>query len=109
MAAEGKTYRTAGEETHMAFSLFSRKKKTPAAGKKKSHPAQLSAAAKDVPEEAFVRFREGLAEGLSVNHKNLGDGYISRLDDNRVTILFGDKERTFDLRFLFMKGLLKAE
>ena len=85
------------------------KKKTPAAGKKKSHPAQLSAAAKDVPEEAFVRFREGLAEGLSVNHKNLGDGYISRLDDNRVTILFGDKERTFDLRFLFMKGLLKAE
>ena len=39
MAAEEKTYRTAGEETHMAFSLFSRKKKTPAAQPYRGTPA----------------------------------------------------------------------
>ena len=66
------------------------------------HPPAI----KDFPEEAYARFKDSLTEGQVVRHKNLGNGYISRMDDSRVTILFGDQERTFDLRFLFMKDLL---
>ena len=85
------------------------KKKSREPGRANAHLSGVHTAAKDVPEEAFARFRKSLAEGMTVRHKNLGSGYISRMDDNRVTILFGEDEKTFDLRFLFMKDLLKAE
>ena len=57
-------------------------------------------------EEEFQKYVSDLAEGLLVIHKKYGPGVITSMDENNVTILFGEQEKSFHLKILFQNRLL---
>ena len=57
-------------------------------------------------EEEFQKYVFHLAEGVAVTHKKYGQGVITAMDENNVTILFDAMEKTFNLKILFHNGLL---
>lgn len=62
----------------------------------------------DFSEEEYKKFVFNLSEGLIVVHKKLGQGVITAMDETNVTILFGDVEKTFNLRVLFSNKLMEV-
>lgn len=52
---------------------------------------------------------EQLGEGVLVEHKKFGEGVVTALEERRVQILFGETQKTFDLRILAGSGLLKLK
>ena len=62
----------------------------------------------DFSEEEYKKFVFNLSEGLIVVHKKLGQGVFTAMDETNVTILFGDVEKTFNLRVLFSNKLMEV-
>ncbi len=59
-------------------------------------------------EEDFQKFEEQLGEGLLIRHKKFGQGVITEVNENTVSLLFeGNEEiRQFNKRILFRNQLL---
>ena len=57
-------------------------------------------------EEEFRKFVSNLAEGLLVTHKKYGQGVITAMDESNVTVMFGEMEKSFNLKILFQNRLL---
>lgn len=58
-------------------------------------------------DEAYHAFVYQLAEGVGIIHKKYGQGVITAMDESNVTILFGDKEKTFNIRILYQNKLIE--
>lgn len=58
-------------------------------------------------EKEFQEFQHGLAEGVVVKHIKYGQGVVTAMDESNVTVLFGEVEKTFNLKIVFKKGMLK--
>ena len=56
--------------------------------------------------EEYQKYVSNLAEGLLVAHKKYGQGVITAMDEDNVTIMFGEMEKSFNLKILFKNGLL---
>ncbi len=67
----------------------------------------ISQLLKGKAESGMQGFIDQHAEGLGVRHVKYGEGVITALDGKRVTILFGDEEKTFGLKVLYEKDLLE--
>ena len=58
----------------------------------------------------YENFCSQLGHGIVVTHKKFGEGIISDIDDDTVTIYFDDTgEKKFHLELLFMKDLLQLK
>lgn len=62
----------------------------------------------NVDEVAYNAFVYNLAEGVVITHKKYGQGVVTGMDERNVRILFGDAEKVFDMRVLFMNGLVEG-
>ena len=73
--------------------------------------AAPASAAQDVQidAEAFEAFCGSLGEGVLVRHPGFGRGVIAGLDRETVTVLFDGGEKKLNLRWVFMKGLLRED
>ena len=60
------------------------------------------------PDPLYREFIDTFAEGLMVDHKKYGRGVITAMNDNKMTILFDDKERHFSSEILYYNKLLRA-
>ena len=57
---------------------------------------------------SYEEFCESLAEGLAVRHLKFGEGVVTALTEEYVTIVFDDDvEKKFLLRTLYQKDLLR--
>ena len=68
---------------------------------------RTSAAAQSFDEAGYRKFEDGLGVGLAVKHVRFGEGVVTHVGDDKVKILFEDKERKLSLRILFEKRLLE--
>lgn len=59
-------------------------------------------------EEKYQKLMQELSVGLVVVHKKFGEGVVTTLDENNVSIRFGETERRLNLRIIAGSGLLKA-
>jgi len=66
-----------------------------------------SAAARSFDEAGYRKFVDGLGEGLAVKHVRFGEGVVTHVGDDKIRVLFEDKERKLSLRVLFDKRLLE--
>ena len=57
-------------------------------------------------EEEFQKYVSNLAIGLLVTHKKYGQGVVVAMDKSNVTILFGEIEKSFNLKILFLNRLI---
>lgn len=57
----------------------------------------------------YETLMEQLGEGVLVEHKKFGDGVVTKMEDRKVQILFGENLKTFDLRILGQSGLLQLK
>ncbi len=57
--------------------------------------------------EAYEIFREAMGEGLAVRHKKWGEGAVTKVEEDKVSICFGEQTRQFDMRVLFANKLLE--
>lgn len=62
----------------------------------------------DAVEEKYRRLVDELGVGLIVVHKKFGEGVVTAMDENNVSIRFGDTERKLNLRIIAGSGLLKT-
>ena len=68
---------------------------------------RTSATAQSFDEAGYRKFEDGLGVGLAVKHVRFGEGVVTHVGDDKVKILFEDKERKLSLRILFEKRLLE--
>nr|WP_297863598.1 ATP-dependent helicase [uncultured Acetatifactor sp.] len=61
---------------------------------------------KPLSRDGFVRFCDGLGEGLIVEHRKFGQGVVAETGETTVVILFGGRERRLDLKTLYRNDLL---
>ncbi len=62
----------------------------------------------DAAEEKYRRLVDELGIGLIVVHKKFGEGVVTAMDGNNVSIRFGDTERKLNLRIIAGSGLLRT-
>jgi DNA helicase-2/ATP-dependent DNA helicase PcrA len=59
------------------------------------------------PQPGFDAFCASLGEGVLVEHKSFGTGVVLAVNTELVTVQFGDKQKTFMLRILYERNLLR--
>ena len=76
--------------------------------KKKNRKPGLYAETKDkFNQDAYEQFVYQFAEGVVVKHVKYGQGVVLGVDEHNVRIRFGEMDKTFNLKILFMNGLVK--
>ena len=59
------------------------------------------------PQPGFDAFCASLGEGVLVEHKSFGTGVVLACSPELVTVQFGDEQKTFMLRILYERNLLR--
>ena len=63
------------------------------------------------PEKAkqYETLMDQLGDGVLVEHKKFGDGVVTKMEERKIQILFGENLKTFDLRILAGSQMLKIK
>lgn len=83
-----------------------RKKAEVKVGKGVTKPKSLHKKKEDFSEKEFQEFQFQMAEGVAVKHTKYGQGVVTAMDESNVTVLFGETEKTFNLKIVYKNGLL---
>ena len=96
---------TTSAESLFADQLFGRSRSR---GFVREEPAYAALSKKrEVPPEKLREYTDQLGEGLIVRHKKYGEGTVSWVSLNKVSIVFEEGEKTFSTRALCANKLLE--